>query len=67
MTDHWHMFLPTHTMKKRSLNPIFNTEEGSQPFPTLELKKMRSWLHTQNGDAPREFLNALLLFLLQHF
>ena len=63
MTDHWHMFLPTHTMKKRSLNPIFYTGEGSQPFPTLELNRSR-WdpNYTQKGDARRElhFQNTLL-------
>ena len=61
MTDHWHMFLPTHTMKKSSLNSIFYTGEGSPPFPTLELNRSR-WdpNYTQKGDAWREFQNAFL-------
>ena len=61
MTDHWHMFLPTDTMKKRSLNPIFYTREGSPPFATLELNRSR-WdpNYTQKGDAWREFQNAFL-------
>ena len=48
-----------HTMKKRSLNPIFYTEEGSQPFPTLELIKEDEILITLKLEMLQENFKTL--------